>query len=341
MMQTQPFGTLPNGTAVESITICGKGGLSATVLTYGAILQKLVFEGTDVVLGHNKLEEYLPAIGYIGTTVGRYANRIAAGKFTLNGISYDVGCNETGRGHLHGGMEGFDKRVWTVGDLCENSVELQLVSPDGDMGYPGELTLSVRYTIEDNNTLALAYHAVCDKDTVFNPTNHTYFNLNGCDGDTILDIELCINADTITPVDELLIPTGEQMAVDGTAFDFRVAKPIGRDIHDNHPQMLLGGGYDHNFCLGETCEYRHAVSAFAPRTGIRMDCYTTEPGVQLYTSNFLESPTGKCGPMVQYQGFCLETQHFPDSRNQPTFPSAVLKAGDTFESLTRYTFTKE
>lgn len=340
-MQTQPFGQLPNGTAVQKITIHGKGGLTASVLTYGAILHQLIFEGTDVVLGHETIADYLPAIGYIGTTVGRYANRIAEGKFTLNGVEYDVGCNETGRGHLHGGDEGFDKRVWSVGELSENSVELTLLSPDGDMGYPGELTLSVRYTVEDDNTLALTYRAVCDKDTVFNPTNHTYFNLNGFDGGTILDTELYINADTITPVDDLLIPTGERMPVDGTPFDFRVAKPIGRDIGGDHPQIAVGGGYDHNFCLGDTVQYRHAVSAFAPRTSIRMDCYTTEPGVQLYTANFLESPTGKGGPMGQYQGFCLETQHFPDSPNQPTFPSVVLKAGETFESLTRYRFTKE
>ncbi len=340
-MQTQHFGTLPNGTNVEKITIRGKGGLTASILTYGAILHQLIFEEKDVVLGHETLADYLPAIGYIGTTVGRYANRIAEGKFTLNGTAYDVGCNETGRGHLHGGNEGFDKRVWAVTNLTENRVELQLVSPDGDMGYPGTLTAAVCYEIEDDNTLALTYRAHGDKDTVFNPTNHSYFNLNGFDGGTILDTELRINADTITPVDEWLIPTGERMPVDGTPFDFRTAKPIGRDIDSDHPQMLLGGGYDHNFCLGDTCEYRHAVSAFSPRSGIRMDCYTTEPGVQLYTANFLESPTGKGGPMVQHQGFCLETQHFPDSPNQPTFPSTVLKVNEAFESITRYHFTKE
>lgn len=340
-MQRQLYGHLPNGTAVEQITLNGKGGLSASFITYGAILTNLVFEGKDVVLGQTSLEDYLPAIGCIGITVGRYGNRIAKGKFALNGVEYDVGCNEAGRGHLHGGFEGFDKRVWTVTDLCENSVEMQLVSPDGDMGYPGELTVWVRFTLEDDNSLAISYRAVSDKDTVFNPTNHAYFNLNGFDGGDILDTELCIHAETITPVDELLIPTGERMPVDGTPFDFRTPKPIGRDIGGDHPQIAIGGGYDHNFCIADTCEYRHAVSAYSPRSGIRMDCYTTEPGVQLYTANFLESDFGKGGPLFQHQGFCLETQHFPDSPNQPTFPSTVLKAGETFESFTRYRFTKE
>lgn len=339
-MQKQVYGHMPDGTAVEQITLTGKGGLTATFITYGAIITNLLFEGKDVVLGQTNLEDYFKCIGYIGTTVGRYANRIAEGKFTLNGEQYDVGCNEEDRGHLHGGFKGFDKAVWTVTDLAESRAVLHHVSPDGDMGYPGTLTVDVTFTVEDDNTLAITYRAVCDKDTVVNLTNHTYFNLNGYDGGDVLDTELQINAESILPVDKLLIPTGDYLPVEGTPFDFRTAKPIGRDITVLHEQIVIGGGYDHNFCLGQTREYRHAVSAYSPRSGIRMDCYTDEPGVQLYTGNGLESDCGKGGPMSRYQGFCLETQHFPDSPNQPQFPSTVLKAGEVYESLTRYTFTK-
>ncbi len=339
-MEKRIYGTMPDGTSVEEITI-QKGELSATIISYGAILTKLVYAGKDVVLGFNTLEEYLPTPGSIGITVGRYANRIADGKFTLNGVEYDVGCNENGKTHLHGGVKGFDKYVWTITDVTDTSVMFRLVSPDGDMGYPGTMTADVCYTVEDNNTLAISYRAVCDKDTVVNLTNHSYFNLNGYDGGDILDTELYINADTYLPVDEKLIPTGERRTVEGTAFDFRTAKPISRDIEKDDEQLRIGKGYDHNFCLGDSLKYRHAVSAYAPRTGIRMDCYTNEPGVQLYTGNMLSVDFGKGGPLSKHQGFCLETQHYPDSPNQPSFPTTVLKAGDIFESITRYAFSKK
>lgn len=337
--QVIPYGVTPDGTSVEKVTLKGKNNLSLSFITYGGIITELIYKGKDVVLGHTCLEDYLPDIGCIGVTVGRYANRIAAGKFTLNGVEYDVGCNEEGRGHLHGGKIGFEKRVWTLGDVSENSATLHYTSADGEMGYPGKMDVSVTFTAEDDDTLAIFYRATTDKDTVINLTNHAYFNLNGYDGGNILDTELQINAETFLPVDDLLIPTGERMPVEGTPFDFRVAKPIGQDIRADHPQIAVGGGYDHNFCLGETCEYRHAVSAYSPRSGIRMDCYTDEPGVQLYTGNFLSIDFGKGGPMTQYQGFCLETQHFPDSPNHPDFPSTVLKAGEVFESTTRYHFS--
>ncbi|MBR2338649.1 MAG: galactose mutarotase [Clostridia bacterium] len=337
--QRTAYGVMPDGTPVEKVSLTGKNGLSLSFITYGGIITELVYQGKDVVLGHTCLEDYLRGKGSIGVTVGRYANRIAGGKFELNGTVYDVGCNEAGRGHLHGGTLGFEKRVWTLGDLCENSATLHYTAADGEMGYPGTLNVAVTFTLEDDNTLAIFYRATTDKDTVLNLTNHAYFNLNGYDGGSTLDTELQINAESILPVDDLLIPTGERMPVEGTPFDFRVAKPIGRDINGDHAQLKIGGGYDHNFCLGETCEYRHAVSAYSPRSGIRMDCYTDEPGVQLYTGNFLELPFGKGGAMTQYQGFCLETQHFPDSPNHPDFPSTVLKAGDTFESTTRYHFS--
>ena len=289
--QRVAYGVLPNGTPVEKITLQGKGSLSLAFITYGAIITELNYGGTDVVLGQTNLEDYQKCIGCIGITVGRYANRIAKGKFTLNGVEYDVGCNEgNGRGHLHGGVVGFDKYVWTVTALSENSATLQIVSPDGDMGYPGTMTVSVTFTIEDDDTLAIAYRADTDKDTVVNLTNHAYFNLNGYAGGDILDTELTVFADGYLPVDELLIPLGEIADVTDTPFDFREPKAIGRDINAQDVQLVLGGGYDHNFCLnGSEREYRHAVSAYSPRSGIRMDCYTDLPGVQLYTANFLES----------------------------------------------------
>jgi aldose 1-epimerase len=215
-MQKRPYGVLSDGTPVDEITLTGKGGLTVTCITYGAIITSMIFEGKDVVLGQTCLEDYLKGIGSVGVTVGRYANRIAKGKFTLNGKEYDVGCNETGRGHLHGGTVGFDKHVWTVTDLCENSTQLRLISPDGDMGYPGTLITDVRFTVEDDNSIAIFYRAGTDKDTVINLTNHAYFNLNGYDGGDILDTQLQIHADTILPVDDMLIPTETRMPVAGT-----------------------------------------------------------------------------------------------------------------------------
>lgn len=334
------YGTMPDGTVVEQYTLTGKGGLTVRCITYGAIITNVVFDGKDVVLGQDRLHDYFPCIGYIGTTVGRYANRIAGGKFELGGKTYDVGCNEREGVHLHGGERGFDKYVWDVIDASDNHITMRHISKDGDMGYPSTLTLDVTFTVEDDDTLAITYHATADGDTILNPTNHTYFNLNGYDGGDILDTELWINADTILEVDEYLLPTGNRLPVVGTPFDFTTPKPIGRDIAADHPQIKLGGGYDHNFCIADAVGYRHIVSAYSPRSGIRMDCYSTEPGVQLYTGNGLESDFGKGGPMSHFQGFCLETQHFPDSPNHPEFPTTVLKGGEVFESITRYHFSK-
>ena len=339
-MRKNVYGTMPDGTIVEQITLQNENGFSVSCITHGATITNMVFDGVDVVLGQTYLEDYFQCIGYAGTTVGRYANRIDGGTFELNGITYDVGCNETGRGHLHGGERGFDKRVWTITALCDNSVTMELVSPDGDMGYPGTLAVAVRFTVEADDALVIDYRATTDKDTILNLTNHTYFNLNGYDGGDILDTQLQIFADYITPLNERMIPTGERMEVTGTPFDFRTAKAIGKDIAEPHEQLRIAGGYDHNFCLGDDKQYRHAVSAYSPRSHIQMDCYTDQPGVQLYTANFLEGDVGKGGPLKPHQGFCLETQHFADSPHHPSFPSTVLKTGDTFESVTRYRFCK-
>ncbi len=336
----KPYGVLPNGETVEQLTIVGSGGLSVSFITYGGTMTNLVFDGTDVVLGCNNLDEYLLGAGAIGVTVGRYANRIAGGRFTLNGTSYDVGRNEKGITHLHGGAEGFQVKNWKVASVEDNTFTLHYTSPDGEMGYPGTLSVDVRVSVSDENGVALEYTAVSDQDTVVNFTNHAYFNLNGYDGGDILDNTLQIYADTITPISQALIPTGEYLSVTDTPFDFRIAKPIGRDIHADHEQLKYGNGYDHNFILGETMERRLAVTAISEKTGIRMDCYTDQPGVQLYTANFLNTNHGKGGPMFPHQGFCLETQHFPDSPNHPNFPSTALKADEVFRSTTEYAFSK-
>ncbi len=320
----------------DQYTIRGTADLSVSILTYGATIQAIHYKGVDVALGYNALEDYQKMGGYIGATVGRYANRIAGGKFTLNGVEYNVGCNEEGRGHLHGGKIGLDKKIWKAEPLNGTALRLTTVLADGEEGYPGELQVGVLFEVAEN-TLRITYEGLCDQDTVFNPTNHCYFNLNGQDGAPVTNHLLQINAQAYTPVDNLLIPTGELRPLRGTAFDFTVAKPIGKDINADDPQIKLGAGYDHNFCLqGEG--FRLAASASSPATGFRMECFTDQPGVQVYTGNYLENPVGKSGPMGKHQGFCLETQTYPDAPNHPAFPSATLPAGKPFRSVTEYRF---
>ena len=337
----KPYGTLPNGEAVEQLTITGKGGLSVSFITYGGTLTNLIFDGKDIALGYTSLEEYLHEVGCIGVTVGRYANRIAGGKFELNGKTYDVGCNENEFCHLHGGAGGWQVKNWEVAAVEDAAITLRQFSPDGEVGYPGNVTADVHISVTPDNTLSFEYTATSDKDTILNMTQHAYFNLNGYDGGNHLDTLLQISANSILPVDDHLIPLGEALPVEGTPFDFREFKPIGRDINDSHEQIKLGNGYDHNFILkGEANAWKHCATAISPKTGIRMDCYTDQPGVQLYTGNMLKVDFGKGGPMSQYQGFCLETQHFPDSPNNPDYPSTVLKAGETYHTVTEYRFSK-
>ena len=320
------------------------GALRAAVLTYGATLQALEYAGRDCVLGYDTLEGYLSGGSYQGAAVGRYANRIADGRFTLNGTTYDVGRNENGVGHLHGGQAGFDKRVWqaeVLDDGDQPAVRLSRVSPDGEEGYPGNLAVSLTYRIVGGDTLQLSYTAQSDRDTVVNLTNHAYFNLNGQDGGDVLGTQLQIFADAFTPVDARLIPTGELRPVQGTPFDFRQPKAIGRDIAAQDEQLRLGQGYDHNFVLGMDRSRRHAVCAYSPESGIRLDCFTDMPGIQVYTANVLDEPGGKGRrPLQKRHAFCLETQFFPDSPNQPSFPSPVLRAGETYASVTEYRFSR-
>lgn len=323
--------------AAEKYTIRGAADLSVSVLTYGATVQAVHYKGVDVVLGYNSLKDYQKMGGYLGATVGRCANRIAGGKFTLNGVEYNVGCNEEGRGHLHGGKIGLDKKIWRAEPLSGSALRLTTVLADGEEGYPGELRVSVLFEVKEN-ALRITYEALCDRDTVFNPTNHSYFNLNGQNGAPITNHLLEIYANAYTPVDDFLIPTGELRPLKGTAFDFTAAKPIGRDIDAEDPQIRLGGGYDHNFCLrGEG--FRLAAAATSPVTGFRMECFTDRPGLQVYTGNYLENPVGKSGAIGKRQGFCFETQAYPDAPNHPAFPSATLPAGKPFRSVTEYRFS--
>lgn len=341
MIKETPFGEL-YGVDVVKYTLCGVGGLAVSVINYGATITNVLFEGHDVVLGYDDLEGYLKIGGYLGSTVGRYGNRIGKGTFMLDGKKIDVGCNENEFSHLHGGYVGFDKQLWDVvgaGEGDEPYITFSHVFDDMEEGYPGELDVNVTFTVTKDNALRIEYKAISSKKTVFNPTNHSYFNLAGYDGGNILDTELYINADSFTPYDCHLIPTGEIRAVDGTPFDFRTPKAIGKDINADDEQIHFGGGYDHNFCLrGDDDSVK--IIAYSKKSGIEMSVKTTEPGVQLYTSNMLTSVVGKGGAHYKHQAFCLETQHYPDSPNHDNFPSTVLEKETPFYSVTEYIFKK-
>ena len=340
MIKVENFGRLSDGRETKIITL-SNGELTAKLVDYGARVQSLIFDGVDVVLGFDDAAGYENCTAYQGATVGRFANRIDGGRFTLNGVEYDVGRN-SGEVHLHGGDVGFDRAIWEfdVADGDAPSVCFTHVSPDGDMGYPGELRVSVTYSIVGAE-MHIAYSAITDKDTVISLTNHSYFNLDG-EGD-ILSQYLKINAAQITPLNGLCVPDGSFMPVAGTPFDFGRFKRIGDDIDADHPQIGVGAGFDHNFVIsGEGM--RTAACAYSEKSGITLECRTDRPGMQLYTSNFLgeSEGTGKGGkPYFRRQAFCLETQGFPDAPNKPAFPSAVLRKGEEWSSETVYAFSKK
>ena len=341
------FGTTKDGQAVDLYTLTNANGVVARVMTYGALLTELHVPdraGTmaDVVLGFKTLAAYEGDHPYFGATIGRVGNRIAKGKFKLDGREYTLATNN-GPNHLHGGPRGFDKRVWKAQAVPSPSgaaVKFTYVSADMEEGYPGTLTATVMYTLTNANELRLDYTATTDKPTIVNLTNHSYFNLAGEGEGTILDHELTIMADRFTPVDDTLIPTGEIATVRGTVMDFTRSTPIGARI-----AQVPGappGGYDHNYVLSHGGGVL-AMSATVrePKSGRVMDVLTTEPGVQLYTGNFLDGAlTGKAGVAYkQHYGLCLETQHFPDSINHPNFPTVVLQPGKTYKSTTVYRFS--
>ena len=335
MVKTEVIGTY-EGADVKEFTI-SDGGLSVSVMEYGATIHRIMFGGVDCVAGYDGLDGYINGGSYQGATVGRYANRIAAAKFTMDGKEYRVGMNN-GTNSLHGGFTGFSHRMFKGEQVSDNAVKFSIFSPDGEGGYPGNLDTSVTFTVE-GDTLRLYYEAESDKDTPINLTNHAYFNLGSKDNLTTV---LKINADRITEVDGELIPTGKYIDVEGTPFDFRTAKPIGRDIAGDHPQIKAGGGYDHNFVLGSPGVFKKdAAVAYCPESGITMTCSTDRPGVQLYASCMLDEPCGKGGvPLSKFYAFCLETQVFANTPNRPEFPNCILKAGEKFNSVTEYSFKK-
>ncbi len=341
------FGKTPGGQTVHLYTLRNKNGIEAAITDYGGILVSLKTPDrkggmADIVLGFDSLDGYLGQHPYFGTLVGRYANRIAKGRFTLEGKEYTLAQNN-GPNALHGGLKGFDKYVWHAEPAGDNAQRLTLrhSSPDGDEGYPGMLNVMVTYTLTDEDELRLDYAATTDKMTVLNLTNHTYFNLAGAG--TILDHELELAASRFTPVNAELIPTGEIAPVEGTPFDFTAPRRIGSRINDPHPQIQAGGGYDHNFVIdGEAGTLRRAAKVTEPATGRVLEVLTTQPGVQFYTGNFLDGTIKGKGGAVYHKraGFCLETQHFPDSPNQPAFPSTVLRPGLEFTSTTVFKFSR-
>jgi len=340
------FGTTEDGTPVSLFSLCNSNGLEVRITNFGGIITG--FDAPDrhgrlddVILGYDDLAGYVANVGnpYFGALIGRFGNRIARGQFSLNGKSYQLPTNNAPNS-LHGGDVGFDRRVWDA-ELNGHSLRLSLVSADGDQGYPGELAVTVVYTIDDDDALTIDYTATTTADTVVNLTNHAYFNLAGAASGDILSTLLTIDADRFTPVDATLIPTGELRGVEGTPFDFRTATAIGDRIDQGGEQLECAGGYDHNWVLnGEAGTLRLVATACDEHSGRVLEVLTTEPGVQFYSGNFLNGATvGKGGKAYRHRnGFCLETQHFPDSPNQPTFPSTVLRPGETYRSTTVYRF---
>lgn len=337
------------GDSTDLFILENKAGIKIYFTNYG---QRIVALHTpdkngnmeDIVLGCNTLEGYSkPGTGYFGATIGRYANRIAAGKFSLDGITYTLAQNN-GTNNLHGGNKGFDSVVWDVDMVNEQEIQFSRTSPDGEEGFPGNLTVKVRYALTDSNELQIFYEAITDKKTIVNLTHHSFFNLKGEGNGNIESHLIEINADHYTPVNEKLIPTGELSSVAGTPMDFRVQKSIGQDINENFNQLDLAGGYDHNYVLNSnptnTDSLTFAARVIEPELGRTMEVYTNEPGIQFYSGNFMDgSVQGKNGNAYVKRGaFCLETQHFPNSPNQDSFPSTVLNPREKYTSVCVYKF---
>jgi aldose 1-epimerase len=346
VISSAPFGKLASGEAVELYTLRNAKGTLVKITPYGGIVTSILVPDRngklgDVALGFDDASGYTDKVPFFGAIIGRYGNRIAFGKFALDGQTYTLACNN-GANHLHGGLKGFDKVLWTAAPVEGNkpSLTLSYLSKDLEEGYPGNLSVQVVYTLTEDDQLEIKYRATTDKKTVVNLTNHTYFNLAGS-GD-ILGHELFIDADRYTPVDAGLIPTGELAPVEGTPFDFRQPVAIGARIGADDEQIKRGGGYDHNFVLnGEMGTLRKVAAVYEPGSGRVLEILTTEPGLQFYSGNFLDGTlVGKGGQVYAYRsGFCLETQHYPDSPNQPAFPSTMLSPGEVYQTKTIYKFS--
>jgi aldose 1-epimerase len=342
-----PFGKAQDGAPVDIYTLRNTRGMEARISAYGGIVVSLKAPDrdgnfSDIVLGYDKLDDYLKSSPYFGALIGRYGNRIARGKFILDGVTYTLATNNYPNA-LHGGNKGFDKVVWTAKALKTvdgPQLELTYFSKDGEEGYPGNLSVKAVYTLTEDNALRLDYAAASDKDTVINLTQHSYFNLAG-KGD-ILGHEVHINANRFTPVDSTLIPTGELKPVDGTPFDFRKPTAIGARINQNDEQLKFGKGYDHNWVINKPMGLLGLMAyVYEPATGRILEVWSTEPGLQFYSGNFLDGTlTGKGGRVYQFRnGFCMEPQHYPDSPNQPSFPSVVLSPGQVYKNTIIYRFS--
>ncbi len=345
---SRSFGKTTQGQEVTEYTLLNQAGLEMKVINYGCTITSLRVPDSygnfdDIVLGFDTLEEYLRSSHYIGSIIGRYANRIAYGKFSFDGIEHALTINHSSH-HLHGGYKGFDKVVWSADPLQTESgagIDFFYFSDDGEEGYPGGLSINVRYFLSHENALIFTYTAKSDSKTIINLTQHSYFNLNSS-RDNVLNHELIINASHFLPVDERMIPTGEKRSVEGTPFDFRRAKSIGADIQSDDLQIQIAGGYDHNFVLSKTGqELGLAATLYDSASGRIMEIYTSEPGIQLYTAQFPDGALmGKNHtPYGSNAGLCLETQHFPDSPNHPGFPSTILMPGEKYQSTTLLRFS--
>jgi aldose 1-epimerase len=347
-VKKQAYGKMPDGTVVDLYTLTNANGMQAGILTYGGTVVSLTAPDrngkyADVVLGMDDLAGYRKATAFFGALIGRYGNRIGHAQFTLDGQTYKLPANDNGN-TLHGGPEGFDKRVWTAvpgAGADGQTLELTYVSKDGEMGFPGTLTAKVVYTLTPKNELKIDYTATTDKPTVVNLTNHSYFNLAGQGEGDVLGHEVMINADRFTPVDAGLIPTGELKPVTGTPFDFTKPTAIGARIEANDEQLKFGKGYDHNWVLNKTGDgLTKAAEVSEPKTGRVMEVWTTEPALQFYTGNFLDGTlTGKGKTYPRRGAFCMETQHYPDSPNKLAFPTTELKPGATYHTTTLYRFS--
>jgi aldose 1-epimerase len=349
----ETFGTMPDGAKVDAVVLSNAHGMQARIIALGAAVQSVSTpdrhgKSANIALGYASIDGYASKPQYFGATVGRYANRIAKGHFVLDGKSYSVPVND-GVNSLHGGTRGFDKVIWTIGevkhDASKASVTLSYVSPDGDMGYPGKLSASVTYTLDEENRLSIDYRATTDKPTIVNLSNHAYWNLSGEGSGSVMDERLTIAGDAYLPVDAGSIPTGEIRQVAGTPFDFRQAKPIGRDIRTNDAQLLNGRGYDHNWVISknEASAMRMVARVEDPASGRVLTLKSTKPGLQFYSGNFLDGTTVGTGGHVYRQGdaFVLEPQLYPDTPNQASFGSARLEPGHEYRNLIVYEFTTE
>jgi aldose 1-epimerase len=343
--QASAFARKIGGLPIELYHLKNKNGMQVAVTNYGAYLVGVWVTDrkgrlTSVALGFDNIEALALQQSYYGATIGRYANRIAKGKFTLDGKKYTLAINN-GVNSLHGGKENFSHKVWNGKQIGDHAVELELFSEHGDEGYPGNLNVKVTYTLTDNNELVIAYEATTDRPTIVNLTNHAYFNLNGEGNGDILYHVVQIAADKYTPIDKTMIPTGELAPVKGTPFDFTNSERIGKRINADNAQLKIGNGYDHNYVLNKHAEHVPVATVTGDQTGIKLEVFTDQPGMQFYTGNFMTGNNIARGGVkdAPRTAFAMETHHFPDSPNQPSFPSTVLKPGEVYSTKTTYKFS--